>query len=163
MEGKWPYSCGFVGCCFQNLFNIAYSICVQFPFSFFSICFVTVHVDPYSSTDTTTAWKKFHLNLSDRSDFHITHCQLLAAHAFTKCILTSFSVDETQLPRYMKVSTDFMKLPFRLEMGLSWFKHMYTVLFVFTSRPMPPDVCSRQCSRDSAWVGVFTRSTMLTE
>ena len=28
MGGKWPYSTGFVGCCFQDLFNIARSILV---------------------------------------------------------------------------------------------------------------------------------------
>ena len=28
MGGKWPYSCYFVGCCLQNLFNIARSIFV---------------------------------------------------------------------------------------------------------------------------------------
>ena len=29
MGGEWPYSCCFVGCCFQDLFNIAHSILVQ--------------------------------------------------------------------------------------------------------------------------------------
>ena len=28
MGGSWPYSCCFVGCCFQDLFNIARSILV---------------------------------------------------------------------------------------------------------------------------------------
>ena len=28
MEGRWPYSWCFVGCCLQDLFNIAYSILV---------------------------------------------------------------------------------------------------------------------------------------
>ena len=28
MGGKWPYSCCFVGCCLQDLFNIAHSILV---------------------------------------------------------------------------------------------------------------------------------------
>ena len=34
MKDKWPYSSSFVGCCFQDLFNIARSILVQFPISF---------------------------------------------------------------------------------------------------------------------------------
>ena len=38
MGGKWPYSCCFVGCCIQDLFNIAYSILVYLPSNFFSIC-----------------------------------------------------------------------------------------------------------------------------
>ena len=43
-------------------------------------------------------------------------------------------------------------------MGTSHLKHMYSVLFVFTWCPMPPAICSRLCSQDSAWAGVFTRS-----
>ena len=50
--GKWAYSCCFVGCCFQDLFNIARSILVHFLSSFFSLHFVSVHVvHPYSSID----------------------------------------------------------------------------------------------------------------
>ena len=41
---KWPYSCCFVRCCFQDLFNIAQNILVQFPSSFFSICFVSIYM-----------------------------------------------------------------------------------------------------------------------
>ena len=35
--GRWPYSSCFVGCCFQNLFNIARRILMQFSARFFSI------------------------------------------------------------------------------------------------------------------------------
>ena len=73
MGGRWPYSCCFVGCCFQDLFNIAHNIFVQLPSSFFSIPLVSVHlVHPYSSMDTTTAWKKVCFILSGRFDFHMT-------------------------------------------------------------------------------------------
>ena len=41
--GKWPYN-WFVGCCFQDLFNIAHSILEQFPSSLCSIRFISVHV-----------------------------------------------------------------------------------------------------------------------
>ena len=59
MGGKWPYSCCFGGCCLLDLFNIACSILICFPSSFFFIRLVSVHiVHPYSSIDTTTAWKK---------------------------------------------------------------------------------------------------------
>ena len=59
MGGRWPYSCHFVGCCFQDLFNIACSILVQFPSSFFSIHLVSIYVvHPYSRIDTTAAWEK---------------------------------------------------------------------------------------------------------
>ena len=49
----WPYSCCFVGCCCQDLFNIVCSIIAQLPSSFFSIHLVSVHVlHPYSSMHT---------------------------------------------------------------------------------------------------------------
>ena len=100
MGGWWPYSCCFVGCCFQDLFNIAHSILVQFLSSFFSICLVSIYVvHPYSKIDITTAWKKLHFILSDRFDFHMIQKLLIAVHAFSNHALISFSVDETQLPR----------------------------------------------------------------
>ena len=69
MGGRWLYWCCFVVCCFQYLFNIARSILVQLPSSFFSIHLVSIHVvHPYSSMDTTEAWKKLCFILSDRSD-----------------------------------------------------------------------------------------------
>ena len=37
--------------------------------------------------------------LSVRSDFHMTDSSSIAVHAFSSRILTSFSVDETLLPR----------------------------------------------------------------
>ena len=59
MGGKWSYSWCLVGCCLQDLFNIARNILVELPSSFFSSRFVSVHiVHPYSSIDTTAAWKK---------------------------------------------------------------------------------------------------------
>ena len=47
MGGKWPCSTYFMGCCFQDLFNIARSILVQFSMRFVSV--QVVH--PYCSTD----------------------------------------------------------------------------------------------------------------
>ena len=101
MGGKWPFSCCFVGCCFQDLFNIAQSILVQFPSRFFFLHFVSIHVvHPYSSIDTTAAWKKSCFILSDRSDFHMIDSLLIAVYTFARHILTSFSVNEMLLPRY---------------------------------------------------------------
>ena len=34
MGGRWPYSCCFVGCCFQHLFNMTCGILVQFRLTF---------------------------------------------------------------------------------------------------------------------------------
>ena len=93
--GRWPHSCCFVGSCFQDLYDIARSILVQLPSSFFSIRFVSVHV-VYSCSyiDTTAAWKKLCFVLSDRSDFHMIYNLTIALHGFAWHILMSFSVDE---------------------------------------------------------------------
>ena len=59
MGGRWAYSCCFVGCCLQDLFNTACSILMQLLSSFSTIRLVSVHVvHPCSNTDTTFAWKK---------------------------------------------------------------------------------------------------------
>ena len=72
MGCRWPYICCLVWCCLQDLFNIARSILVPLPSSFFSIRLVSVHVvHPHSSINTTAAWKKLSI-LSVRSDFHMT-------------------------------------------------------------------------------------------
>ena len=98
--GRWPYSSSFVGCCFQDSFNMARSILVWLPSSFFSLCLVSVHVMyPYSSNDTITAWKKIRFILLDMSDFHMTDRQSIADHAFANRVLIWFSVDEMLLPR----------------------------------------------------------------
>ena len=62
---------------------------------FFSIRLVSVRVvHPYSSIDTTAAWKKLHLILLDRSDIHKTESLLRAVHAFASHVSISFMVDE---------------------------------------------------------------------
>ena len=81
--GKWQYSCCFVGCCLQDLINTTRNIAVMFLSSFFSLRLVSVHVvHPYSSVDTTAAWKKLRFILSVRSDFHMTDSLLIAVHDF---------------------------------------------------------------------------------
>ena len=98
--GRWLYSCCFVGCYFQNLFNIGCNILVQFPSNFFSICLVSVYVvHPFSRIDTTATWKKLHFILLDKFDFHMIDNLLIAVHAFISFIVISFSVDEMLLPR----------------------------------------------------------------
>ena len=79
MGGRWPYSWCFVGCCRQDLFNIARSILLKLPSSFFSSRLVSVQVvHLYSSINTTAAWKKLCFILSVRSDFHmINSCPCL--------------------------------------------------------------------------------------
>ena len=48
----------------------------------YSCCLVSIHVvHPYSSIDTTAAWKKLRFILSVRSDFHMTDSLSIAVHA----------------------------------------------------------------------------------
>ena len=54
---------------------------------------------PYSSIDTTAAWKKLHFILSVKYDFHMTNRLSIAVHAFACRVSMSVSVDETLLPR----------------------------------------------------------------
>ena len=77
-RGSWPYSWCLVGCCCQDLFNIAGSILVWLPSSFFSRSVSVQVVHPYSSIDTTAAWKKLRFILLVWSDFHmIESCKSL--------------------------------------------------------------------------------------
>ena len=69
MGGKWLYNFCFVGCCLQDLFNIACSILVYLLSSFFSVRLLSVHiVHPYRSINPSAACKKQHLLLSVRSE-----------------------------------------------------------------------------------------------
>ena len=41
---------------------------------------------------------------------------LIAFHTFPRYVLTSFSVDEILVPRYVNLSTDFRGIPHSVEM-----------------------------------------------
>ena len=72
--------------------------------------FVSVYVVYlYISMDTASAWKKSHLILSDRSDFHIIDNQLIIFHVFAGHIL-SLSVNEMLLLRYVNWVIDYRGL-----------------------------------------------------
>ena len=62
---------------------------------------------PYSSIDTTAAWKKLRFILSVRSDFHMIESLSLAVHTFVSRVSMSFSVDETLLPNNSKNNSYF--------------------------------------------------------
>ena len=115
----WFYGWAVSGCTgillfgITSRFKIACRILVKFPFSFFSMHFVSIHVvHPYSSIDTATACKKFCFILSDRSDFYMINNLSIAIHVFARQIFTLFSVDGTLLPRYMNLFTNFGGQPF---------------------------------------------------
>ena len=93
-------------------------------------------VYPYSSTDTSTATKNSYFIFSEKSDFHMIDNLSIALQDFALCMLTSFSVDEILLPRYMNCSTNFRGLPLK-GIALSCLKHMDPVLLAFTERLLP--------------------------
>ena len=61
--------------------------------------------------------------LSDRSDYHMTISLSITVNAFARWTLTSLSVNETSLPRYVNLFTNFREPPFREGMSTSWLKH----------------------------------------
>ena len=106
MGGRWPYSCSFV-----DLFSKAYSILVQFPFSFF---LYTLSQCPCG------AWKKLCFILSDKSDFQMIDNLSIAVYVFASHILISFSIDEMLLSRYVNLSFSFKEPLFRVEMSFDF-------------------------------------------
>ena len=107
-----------MGCCFQNLLKIVSRIIVQFPSSFFSMLFVSVHlVYPYNSIDAATARKKSSFILSGTSDFPMIDNLSIAVHACARRMLTLLSVGEILLLRDVNLSTNFGGLPLRIEMA----------------------------------------------
>ncbi len=68
-------------------------------------------------------WKNSHFILSERTDFHMVVNLSIADHAFPMLLLTSLSVDEILLPRYMNFSTNFRGLSFNEKMTFSSLKH----------------------------------------
>ena len=73
-----------------------YYIYYSYLSSFFSSRFVSVQVvHPYSSIDTTAAWKKLHFILSFWFDFHMIDSLSIAVHVFVSRVSMSFLVDET--------------------------------------------------------------------
>ena len=111
---------------------------------------------PYSSTDTV--WKKSLFIVLERSDFNIVDNLLIAIDAFAMRMVTSISIDEILLLRYVKRSTNFRDLHLEVKMGPSISKRMNFVLFAYMLRSMLPAACSNLFSRDSACAGVFMRS-----
>ena len=123
IEDRWLNSCCLVGSSFQNLFNIARSSLMLLPSSFFSIHLVSIPVVYlYSRINTNSVGKKLHLILLDKSDFHMIDNLLIAVPAFVSYILMSFSVNETLLPRYMNLSTNFREPQFSVDISPFWLK-----------------------------------------
>ena len=95
-----------MGCSFQLIFRAARNMRVYVPSSADVCAFVSVQVvEPYRSTDSTTAVKKCLFMVFDRSDFHMGSSLLSADHAFPFRILISLSVDLILLPKYVNSVT----------------------------------------------------------
>ena len=109
MGGRQPYSWCLVGCCCQDLLTAFLCNCYLASFSSRLVSVQVVH--PYSSIDTTTAWKRLRFILSVRSDFHMIGSLWIAVHAFVSRVSMSFSVDSTLLPRQVNLSTSFRGVP----------------------------------------------------
>ena len=77
---------------------------------------------------------------------------------FAECILTSLSVDNILLLRYVNCYTNFWGLTLTVKMVTSCLKLTIPVLFAFMLRPMPSFACTSLYSRDLTLVVVFLRS-----
>ena len=133
MRGKWPYSCCFLRVLLLIFIQNSTYILVQLPIIFDFKRFVRIHlVQPYSSTDTITAWKNVSFILSERSSFQMIDNQSIAIPAVPICILTSFSVDEILLPRYVNMSTNLDEISL-VRMLFSFFSYCYWFLGNSTS------------------------------
>ena len=121
MGGKWPYKCYYVGWCYQDLFKRARSTLELLPANLFSKRFLSIYVvHPYSSKETAKAEKisaLFCLKVKiDNLSIAVTN--------FARCMLTSFSVDEILLLRYVNWSTNFKSLPHEMKIALPCLKQV---------------------------------------
>ena len=126
MRGKWPYSCCFVGCCFQDLFKSTYSIIVQLPFSFFSKHFLQVF-QPYDSFSQLQLGR-IPVLFYWRSDFHMVNNLSIIVHSLPMCMLALLSVDEILLLKHGLLISETWHL-MRVQY---WLKCLSSVLFKFT-------------------------------
>ena len=107
IDGKWPYSCYFVRCCFVALFKIVRCILVYFPCRFFAKPFIKAQmVQPYNHT--STALKNY--------CFYMINNLSRTVQALSMRILKSLLVNVKLLPKYMNWSINFNVLPFNMEM-----------------------------------------------
>ena len=148
--GRWPYSCCFVGCCFQDLFIIAFLCSFRLAFSLYVLSVSMWCIYRVVLMQLLLGRKCF--ILLDSLDFYMMDNLSIVVHVFARCSWCVFS--------YMNLSTNFREPPFSVEMS-PWLKHMYSILSAFTWRPMPPAACSKLCCWDLIWVGVFAISAML--
>ena len=84
--------------------------------------------------------------------------QSIVVDAFTRRNSSWLSIDEILFSRYVNMSAKFRGQLHGVEMAPCRLKTC-TFLYAFMLRSIPHDACSRLCGRDSAWAGVFSRSS----
>ena len=126
--GKWLYSCCFVGMLLPGFAkNRSRRV---LPINLFSMCFIWVQVvQPYYSTNTHLV--RILILFHQWSNFPMVDNLSIVVHALPMHILTSLSVDEILLPRYMNWSTNFRVFQFYEEMIPSWLKDSNSILSEF--------------------------------
>ena len=85
---------------------------------------------PCSSTDLFTVWEKSCFILSEKSDIHMIDHLSIADHAFLTHMLTSLSVDEILLLRYVNLSINFSGLPLQV-VGRSFLFRINELCFIW--------------------------------
>ena len=91
------FLCGFIQFCMEHSCIVSIQLFLRH-----FVMVLVVHT--YSNTDTIDAWKKSSFLLPNRSDFNIIDNLSVAVKTLARRILTSFSVDEMFLWRYVNWS-----------------------------------------------------------
>ena len=153
MGGKQLYSCCFVG--LPGLIQKQHEILL---YSFHIAFSPSIFLNSKRCNHTRVLTRLQFFIFAERSEFHVVVNLSIAIHTLPMCIMTSLSVNEILLPRYMSWSSNLWGSSFNEEMASSCLKPNNSVLSEFTKRPMPLAVCSRLCRGDPASAGVFARS-----
>ena len=126
MGSKWPYSCCFVGCCFLDFFKTARRILVSSTSIFFPSVSLTSKWCIYTVVPTRSQLGRNHI-LTERHNFRMINSLSIAHITFLMLIITSISVDEILLPRYVNCLTNFRCLPLEVEIAPSCLKQFNAV------------------------------------
>ena len=117
MVGKWPYSCCFVECCYSK----QHAVCLYSSHPAFSPS-VTFKSKCCNHTVVLMQLGRILTFFYQRPVFHTVINLSVAVHALPMQMLTSLSVDEILLLRYINWFINFRGLPFNSEMIPSWLK-----------------------------------------
>ena len=128
--------------------NITQSILKHLPFSLYAystsmwcICIAELTQSPFGRN----------------SDFHLF--DNLVVHAFASCILITFSVDETLLPKYVNLSTKFREPPFSVDISSFLIKTL-VLCFVCIHMDANATCCLLQILQESFSVSVYLQEAL---